>query len=153
MERPLLDVIGKNVVVRAEINAGKDRWYQMRIRSYITEEKTINGAVLSFADISELKILARQVKEQADKLAESEMFATIGKTAGMVGHDIRNPLQAIISDLYLARTELASTPESEEKKNAFESLKEIEKNTEYINKIGCRPSRLRKNRDTTEDKS
>ena len=36
---------------------------------------------------------------------------------------------------YLAETELASMPESEEKKNVLESLKEIEKNTDYINKI------------------
>ena len=53
----------------------------------------------------------------------------------MVGHDIRNPLQAITSDVYLAKTELATTPESEEKKNAIESLDEIEKNISYINKI------------------
>ena len=107
----------------------------MRIRSYITEEKKIGGAVLSFADISEIKALARQVKEQADKLVQSEILATVGKTAGMVGHDIRNPLQAITSDVYLAKNELASTAESDEKKNALESLTEIEENTEYINKI------------------
>ena len=135
LEKPLSTVIAKNEVVRAEINAGKDRWYQMRIRSYITEEKKIGGAVLSFADISEIKTLARQVKEQADKLVQSEILATVGKTAGMVGHDIRNPLQAITSDVYLAKNELASTPESDEKKNALESLTEIEENTEYINKI------------------
>ena len=40
----------------------------------------------------------------------------------MVGHDIRNPLQAITGDVYLAKTELASIPESDEKKNALESL-------------------------------
>jgi signal transduction histidine kinase len=62
-------------------------------------------------------------------------MATIGQTAGMVGHDIRNPLQAITSDVYLVKTELASTPESEEKKNALDSLQEIEKNIDYINKI------------------
>ena len=104
LEKPLSTVIAKNEVVRAEINAGKDRWYQMRIRPFITEEKKIGGAVLSFADISEIKTLARQVKEQADKLAQSEILATVGKTAGMVGHDIRNPLQAITSDVYLAKT-------------------------------------------------
>ncbi len=32
---------------------------------------------------------------------KSERFVVIGQTAGMVGHDIRNPLQAITSDLYL----------------------------------------------------
>jgi signal transduction histidine kinase len=53
----------------------------------------------------------------------------------MVGHDIRNPLQAITGDLYLAKTELTSVPESEEKNNIQESLTEIEKNVDYINKI------------------
>ena len=53
----------------------------------------------------------------------------------MVGHDIRNPLQAITSDVFLAKSELACFPESEEKKNALESMCEIEKNIDYINKI------------------
>lgn len=53
----------------------------------------------------------------------------------MVGHDIRNPLQGMTSDVYLAKTELASTPESKEKKNALENLDEIQKNIDYINKI------------------
>ena len=45
----------------------------------------------------------------------------------MVGHDIRNPLQAITGDVYLAKTELASIPESEEKKNALESFKKLKR--------------------------
>jgi len=53
----------------------------------------------------------------------------------MVGHDIRNPLQAMTSDVYLAKTDLASIPDSEEKNNVQESLTEIEKNIYYINKI------------------
>jgi signal transduction histidine kinase len=53
----------------------------------------------------------------------------------MVGHDIRNPLQAITSDIYLAKKDLAYIPESTEKNNALESLGEIEKNVDYINKI------------------
>jgi signal transduction histidine kinase len=75
------------------------------------------------------------VEERTKQLKDSERMATIGQTAGMVGHDIRNPLQAITGDLYLAKTELVSTPESEEKKNALDSLEEIEKNIDYINKI------------------
>ena len=74
-------------------------------------------------------------EERALKLKDSERLATIGATAGMVGHDIRNPLQAITSDVYLAKSELALTTDSEEKKNALESLDEIEKNVDYINKI------------------
>ena len=78
--------------------------------------------------------ITEQVKMEK-QLKDSERLATIGATAGMVGHDIRNPLQAIISDVYLAKTDLASTSDCEEKNNALESLDEIEKNIGYINKI------------------
>ena len=73
--------------------------------------------------------------ESAKKLKDAERLAAIGATAGMVGHDIRNPLQAITSDVFLAKGELASIPDCEEKKNALESLAEIEENIDYINKI------------------
>jgi signal transduction histidine kinase len=53
----------------------------------------------------------------------------------MVGHDLRNPLQAITGDVFLAKTDLSSLPESAEKKSVVESLQEIEKNVDYINKI------------------
>ena len=81
------------------------------------------------------KHLENLVEERTKQLKDSERLAAIGATAGMVGHDIRNPLQAITSDVYLAKTDLASMPESEEKKNMKESLEEIEKNVSYINKI------------------
>jgi signal transduction histidine kinase len=79
--------------------------------------------------------LEKLVEERTKQLKDSERLAAIGATAGMVGHDIRNPLQAITGDVYLTKTELASIPESKEKKNALESLTEIEKNIDYINKI------------------
>jgi C4-dicarboxylate-specific signal transduction histidine kinase len=79
-------------------------------------------------DITEQKRVEKQLKD-------SERLAAIGATAGMVGHDIRNPLQAITGDLYLAKTELSELPENELKSNALESLTEIEKNINYINKI------------------
>ena len=65
--------------------------------------------------------LERLVEERTKQLKDTERLAAIGATAGMVGHDIRNPLQAIMSDVYLIKTELALTPESEEKNNAMES--------------------------------
>jgi signal transduction histidine kinase len=146
LQNPLLEAITKLSAIRKEINAGKDHWYQMRIRPYITQEKKIGGAVLSFSDITEMKAwenerklrtenLEHQVKDQAEEILGSESLVAIGKTAGMVGHDIRNPLQAITSDVYLVKTDLASLPESEAKKGVEESLESIEKNVEYINKI------------------
>jgi PAS domain S-box-containing protein len=109
------------------------------------EGKTL-GVVLIFRDIGERKLMEAKLEEyskylenilaeRTKQLKDSERLAAIGATAGMVGHDIRNPLQAITSDVYLAKTDLAGLPESEEKTNVQEGLAEIEKNIYYINKI------------------
>jgi PAS domain S-box-containing protein len=79
--------------------------------------------------------LEQLVEERTKQLKDSERLAAIGATAGMVGHDIRNPLQAIIGDIFLAKSDLSSCPDSEEKNAVDESLCEIERNIEYINKI------------------
>ena len=102
---------------------------------YRSPQGEIQGVFAAARDITELKKTEEEALESAKKLKDAERLAAIGATAGMVGHDIRNPLQAITSDVYLAKTDLASTSESEEKKNALESLDEIEKNVGYINKI------------------
>jgi PAS domain S-box-containing protein len=81
------------------------------------------------------KHLEGLVEERTKQLKDSERLATIGATAGMVGHDIRNPLQAITGDLYLAKTELATLPENEQKADILENLDEIQKNIDYVNKI------------------
>lgn len=75
------------------------------------------------------------VRERTEKIKAAERFVAIGETAGMVGHDIRNPLQAITGDVFLAKTEIAAISEGKEKKNLQDNLTEIEKNVDYINKI------------------
>jgi PAS domain S-box-containing protein len=74
-------------------------------------------------------------EERALKLKDAERLAAIGATAAMVGHDIRNPLQAISGDLYLAMSELIDLPENEQKASIRESLKSIDESVDYINKI------------------
>ena len=118
------EVISKLSGISQELKDANGHYYEMRIRPYVTQEERIDGAVLSFVNIDDRK-----------KLEKSQRLATIGETAGMVGHDIRNPLQAIVSDVYLAKSDLASFPENEAKKNIIESLDAISKNTDYINKI------------------
>jgi signal transduction histidine kinase len=103
-----------------------NRWYD--VYAFPVGEGKIRKVGILFNDITQRKNLEKQLKD-------SERLAAIGATAGMVGHDIRNPLQAITGDVYLAKTELAEIPESPEKQNTIESLQEIEKNIEYINKI------------------
>ena len=79
--------------------------------------------------------LEQLVEERTRQLRDSERLAGIGQTAGMVGHDIRNPLQAIMGDVYLLKSDLSSLPEGEEKESMQESLESIEQNVAYVNKI------------------
>ncbi len=146
LQEPISRVISKLADVRQEIITSKGQWFQMRIRPYVTEDKKIGGAVLSFANITELKKwegekklyadnLEFQVKEQTDKVLQSENLAAIGRTAAMVGHDIRNPLQSMVGELYLMNSEVSSLPDGEEKRNLQESILSLNQNLEYISKI------------------
>ncbi len=81
------------------------------------------------------KHLEDKVRKYDDKLKSAERLAAIGQTAAMVGHDIRNPLQAIVGDLYLIDCDVAFLPEGENKKSMQESIRSIQINLEYIEKI------------------
>ena len=106
----------------------------------------IIGSVAIFEDITEKRELEKKldlhvvhleklVLEQVDQLKNAERLSAIGQTAGMIGHDIRNPLQAILSDTYLVRFDIDSLPENEVKVSLKESIDSIEENLSYINKI------------------
>ena len=96
----------------------------------ITERKKLQGSLEQYT-----KRLEELVKIRTEKLKSAERLAAIGETAGMIGHDIRNPLQSIIGELYLAKDELNNLSESEVKKNLMLSILCIEEQTIYINKI------------------
>ena len=81
------------------------------------------------------KNLEKLVEEKTKQLKYSERLAAIGQTAGMVGHDLRNPLQTIIGELYLAKTEAQSLNEGKPKKNLLESIQEIDEAASYMDKI------------------
>jgi PAS domain S-box-containing protein len=87
------------------------------------DNNKIVGAVDVLEDISGRK--------QQESL---QQMAAIGRTAGMVGHDIRNPLQGIVGDVYLLKDYLTAKPECKSA-DVLESLEEIEKNVGYIDKI------------------
>ena len=96
----------------------------------ITERKQMQAKLEGYS-----KNLESLVEERTRQLQNQERLATIGAIAGMVGHDIRNPLQAMISDIYLLKSDLSSMPECTTKKDLTESLESVETNIGYINKI------------------
>ena len=97
-------------------------------------------------DITEQKELQRNLENQADylkklvedrtkQLKDSERLVAIGQTAGMVGHDLRNPLQTVIGELYLAKNEVKTLADGEVKSNLQESIHVIEEQAVYMDKI------------------
>jgi PAS domain S-box len=73
----------------------------------------------------------------ADKTVEEEnkRLLTIGQTAAMVGHDIRNPLQSIASSMFLIKNSLDVFPQSEERNEALTEVDSILEQITYVDKI------------------
>jgi len=79
--------------------------------------------------------LEELVQERTQQLKDAERLSAIGETAGMVGHDLRNPLQTVTGEAYLAKGELAELPDSEAKVNLQESINTIAEQIGYMDKI------------------
>lgn len=111
--------------------------YFVAVFDNITERKTAEKSLKQARD--KLRVYAANleslVEQRTKELRQAERLAAIGQTAGMVGHDIRNPLQAMISDVYLLKDAIDSISNIEQRKDALESLASLEKNISYINKI------------------
>lgn len=75
------------------------------------------------------------IVEDKTEEEETKRLSAVGQTAGMVGHDIRNPLQAIIGSLYLLQSDIDQITSKETKQSATETIREINENIDYINKI------------------
>lgn len=96
---------------------------------YRNEAGEILGVFAAARDVTEHNVLER-------KLKESERLVAIGQTAGMVGHDLRNPLQAIGGALYLLKEDLNSLPsDSPLLQSMGEMLDSIGSQIDYMNKI------------------
>ncbi len=134
MEYRLRHKKGRYIIVKDTAKAVKDR--NGKTVLFIGGIRDITRRVRDQEKIRQYsKHLEELVIERTRQLQEKERLAAIGATAGMVGHDIRNPLQALISDVFLIKTELADLPKSKAKENIHESLDSIEQGIVYINKI------------------
>ena len=100
------------------------------IEQDITERKQIEHKLGEYT-----KNLEQLVEERTRQLKDAERMAAIGQTAGMIGHDIRNPLQAIAGELFLMKQDVDNSPDSECKHGVQESLASIQEQVDYMNKI------------------
>jgi PAS domain S-box-containing protein len=139
---------GHSIVFEREYKRKDGSIFQASVRTWrLTDEKgKIMGIWSIVRDISEQKQLQKNlenyavtlekiVEERTKKLKDHERFVAIGQTAGMVGHDLRNPLQTILGELYLAKTAINSLSDEDVKRSLLENMQAIEDQTAYMDKI------------------
>jgi PAS domain S-box-containing protein len=108
----------------------KGKICQVGVVQDITESERVHEKVVNY-----VQNLERLVKKQTKQLKDSERLTAMGQTAAMVGHDIRNPLQAIIGEMYLAKLELENIDNPKTQEDMLQSIGFIEEQIDYINKI------------------
>jgi PAS domain S-box-containing protein len=139
---------GRSILFEREYRRKDGSVFPASVRSWrlMNGKGKVIGTWSIVRDISEQKASQKILQEHADglekiveertrQLKDSERLITIGQTAGMVGHDLRNPLQTIIGELYLAKEEVDLLPQSELKSSLEESISVIEDQVGYMDKI------------------
>ena len=99
----------------------------------ITEKKNLEAKLAEYSQKLEKLVEERtkQLQQTQAKLVKSERLAAIGELAGMVGHDLRNPLTGIKNSSYYLKKKGAEISEAQAK----EMLETIDKCVDYSNKI------------------
>ncbi|TMI33473.1 chemotaxis protein CheR [Candidatus Bathyarchaeota archaeon] len=148
LKETINEVVDNVIIKEIEAKGPQGHWFLVRIGPYRTADNKIEGAVLAFVDIDRLKqgeakLRARSehledlVEERSRMLSNTTRLAAIGETAGMVGHDLRNPLQTIINTIHLAKEAMkansASTPEKDPRVGS--ALETIREQADFMNKI------------------
>ena len=103
------------------------------IETDITESKRLKEKLEQYSMHLESLVNERtgQLKQAQAQLVKSERLAAIGELAGMVGHDLRNPLTGIKNAAYYLKKKGATCPEDQAK----EMLEIIDKAIDHSNKI------------------
>jgi two-component system sensor kinase FixL len=107
--------------------------YSVTIIRDATDRKRMQKKLKDYSshlkDMVELRTV--QLKDANERLVKSERLATIGELAGMIGHDLRNPLAGIKNATYFLKKKGATIPEAEAKA----MLEIIEKGIDHSDKI------------------
>lgn len=114
------------------LNLGESPIYVLGMVHDITEKKRAEEALKGYSEH-----LEALVEERTEQLKNAERLAAIGETAAMIGHDLRNPLQALFCMVYLAKERLNSGNISslEGQLSLEDILDSMEESADYMNKI------------------
>jgi PAS domain S-box-containing protein len=106
---------------------------EAKVEERTAELNAANAQIRKHAEQLEAKVeeRTRELVDAQRKLLKSERLAAIGELAGMIGHDLRNPLTGIAGAAYYLKAKYDSKIDEKGK----EMLKTIEKAIEYSDKI------------------
>jgi PAS domain S-box-containing protein len=101
--------------------------------SDITDRKVLESRLDNYSKHlkSMVELRTVQLKDANERLVKSERLAVIGELAGMVGHDLRNPLTGIKNAAYYLKKKGTTISEAQAK----EMLEIIDKSIGHSNKI------------------
>ena len=139
---------GRSIVFEREYKRKEGSVFPASVRTWrlIDPKGPVIGIWSIVRDITEQKdqqkslaqqagVLEKLVAERTKQLKDAERLAAIGQTAGMVGHDLRNPLQTVLGELYLAKSDAESLVDDPVKCSLLESIRAIEEQIVYMDKI------------------
>jgi signal transduction histidine kinase len=123
---------GKIIISAVRNESGKPNLFVAELED-ITERKSLETKVRNYSRHLERTVELRtaQLKDANEQLIKAERFATIGELAGMVGHDLRNPLAAIKNATYYLKKKEPAFSEAHTK----EMLEILERATNHSDKI------------------
>lgn len=74
-------------------------------------------------------------KERGTRLEKTQRFAALGQTAGMVGHDIRDPLHVLESNIFTIKEEVKGITQEAARRRILDNLASMDENVGYIDKV------------------
>ena len=79
-------------------NENSDIIYLLVYYSLMLTNKSIEGALITIYDISDIKKLTKEIEERSNELLQAEKLTSMGLLASGISHELNNPLSFIISN-------------------------------------------------------
>ncbi len=113
--------------------------YLLVIYSIMMTSKSVEGALITIYDISDMKKLTKEIQERSNELIQAEKLTSIGLLASGISHELNNPLAFIMSNNSTLEDYITSIIHYTEKwDNLFKSFKlktDVQLNLDEISKL------------------